>query len=266
MAWNDATGDELLYDVSGHVATITFNRPDQMNTITGPMLDLLSELLIKADRDTDIRCIVLTGRGRAWCAGLDVKAQSKGGGLSLASVPEIEMRSTPPIVLYGIDTPIIAALNGGAAGYGLDVALGCDIRIAARSAKLAFAFAKRGVLPESGGTWLLPRIVGRSLAAELMLTGRTLDADASLAVGLVSRVVDDAELADVARSVALEIAANAPLATRAIKRMLRAGEGEQFDAHIHHVFLQLLPLVGSKDFAEGVTSYLERRPPTFIGR
>lgn len=266
MAWNDRTGDELLYDVIGHVATITFNRPDQMNTITGPMLDLLSELLIKADKDNDIRCIILTGNGRAWCAGLDVRAQSKGGGLSLGGVPEIEMRSTPPIVLYGIDTPIIAALNGGAAGYGLDVALGCDIRIAARSAKLAFAFAKRGVLPESGGTWLLPRIVGRSLAAELMLTGRTLDADASLAAGLVSRVVDDADLAEVAMTVAQEIAANAPLATRAIKRMLRAGEGEQFDAHIHHVFLQLLPLVGSKDFAEGVASYLERRPPTFIGR
>ena len=153
MAWNDATGDELLYDVNGHVATITFNRPDHMNTITGPMLALLSELLIRADRDTEVRCIVLIGNGRAWCAGLDVKEQSQGGGLALGGAPEIEMRDTPPIVLYGIDTPIIAALNGGAAGYGLDIALGCDIRIASRSAKMAFAFSKRGILPESGGTW-----------------------------------------------------------------------------------------------------------------
>ena len=266
MAWNDATGDELLYDVNGHVATITFNRPDHMNTITGPMLALLSALLVRADRDTEIRCIVLTGNGRAWCAGLDVKEQSQGGGLSLGGAPEIEMRDTPPIILYGLDTPIIAALNGGAAGYGLDVALACDVRIAARSAKLAFAFAKRGILPESGGTWLLPRIVGRSLAAELMLTGRTLDANASLAAGLVSRVVEDDELAAAARSLAEEIAANAPLATRAIKRMLRVSEAESFEAHVHHVFLQLIPLLRTKDFAEGVSSFVERRTPNFTGR
>ncbi len=266
MAWNDETGTELLYEVDGHVATITFNRPDHMNTITGPMLDRLSALLITADRDPDIRCIVLAGNGRAWCAGLDVKEQNKGGGLSLGGPAEIEMRSTPPIVLYGIDTPIIAAINGGAAGYGLDVALGCDIRIAGRSAKLAFAFARRGVLPESGGTWLLPRIVGRSLAAELMLTGRTLDADAALAAGLVSRVVDDGDLASTAAAVAAEVSANAPLATRAIKRMLRAGEEESFEAHVHHVFLQLLPLLRSKDFAEGVSSFVERRPAVFTGR
>lgn len=266
MAWNDTTGDELLYQVTGHVATITFNRPDQMNTITGPMLDLLSVLLVRADRDPEIRCIVLTGKGRAWCAGLDVKDQSKGGGLSLGGAPEIDMRDTPPIVLYGLDTPLIAALNGGAAGYGLDVALACDIRIAAKSAKLAFAFAKRGILPESGGTWLLPRIVGRSLAAELMLTGRTLDAEASLAAGLVSRVVDDADLPAAAQGLAEEIAANAPLATRAIKRMLRVSESESFEAHVHHVFLQLIPLLRTKDFAEGVASFVERRPPNFTGR
>jgi enoyl-CoA hydratase/carnithine racemase len=266
MAWNDATGDEILYEVDGHVATLTFNRPDQMNTITGPMLDLLSTLLVTADRDPEIRCIVLTGAGRAWCAGLDVKEQSQGSGLSLGGAPEIEMRDTPPIVLYGLDTPIIAALNGGAAGYGLDVALACDIRIAARSAKLAFAFAKRGILPESGGTWLLPRIVGRSMAAELMLTGRTLDAGASLAAGLVSQVVDNDALPKAARAIADEIAANAPLATRAIKRMLRVSEAESFEAHVHHVFLQLIPLLRTKDFAEGVASFVERRPPEFTGR
>lgn len=266
MAWNDETGDELLYEESGHVATIWFNRPDQMNTITGPMLNRLSELLIVADRDPEIRCIVIAGKGRAWCAGLDVKAQSQGQGLSIGGAPEIDLRTAPPIVLYALDTPVIAALNGGAAGYGLDLALACDIRIAASSAKLAFAFAKRGILPESGGTWLLPRIVGRSLAAELMLTGRTLDAEASREAGLVSQVVDNDQLTKTAQSVAEEIAANAPLATRAIKRMLRAGEAETFDAHIHHVFLQLIPLLKTKDFAEGVASFVERRPPNFTGR
>ena len=158
-------GSEVLLEVADHIATITLNAPQRMNTISGAMLDQLSEHLLAADRDRDVRCIVLTGAGRAFCAGLDLAAQMQaspgalgnmGGGTSIPG--EFDIRNAPPIVLHGLDTPTICALNGGAAGYGLDLALGCDIRIAAASAKLNSGFAKRGILPESGGTWLLPRM------------------------------------------------------------------------------------------------------------
>ena len=259
---------EIRYDIDGHVAVLTFNRPERMNTISGPMLELLSALLLKADRDPDVRCIIITGEGRAWCAGLDIKAQTEGTGLlQAAGIPsELDMRDAPPMVLHALDTPTIAALNGGAAGYGMDLALGCDIRIAGASAKLAAAFTKRGIVPESGGTWLLPRIVGHAKAAEIAFTGRTLKADECLALGLVNQVVPDEDLLKVAMEMAVEIASNAPLAVRATKRMMRMGETETFEQNIHHVFLQLLPLFRTKDFEEGMRAFIERRPPNFQGR
>ncbi|MFN8023305.1 MAG: enoyl-CoA hydratase-related protein [Acidimicrobiales bacterium] len=264
---------EVLSEVNGHVATITLNAPERMNTISGAMLHQLSQELLKADRDREVRCIVLTGAGRAFCAGLDMQAQmssgsgSLGGLGSLDSNPgEFELRDAPPIVLHNLDTPTICALNGGAAGYGLDVALGCDIRIAADSAKLNPGFAKRGILPESGGTWLLPRMVGYAKAAEIAFTGRTLTATEAHELGLVNHVVPAAELGERVAQMAGEIAANAPLAVRAIKRMMRAAETETFEQNVHHVFLQLLPLMRTKDFMEGVTAFMEKRNPEFTGR
>jgi enoyl-CoA hydratase/carnithine racemase len=258
---------EVLVDVSEHVATITLNAPERMNTISGPMLERLSEELITTDRDPDVRAIVITGAGRAFCAGLDLRAQSGGGGLAVGASPgEFDLRDAPPIVLHNVDTPTICALNGGAAGYGMDLALGCDIRIAGESGKLAPAFTKRGVLPESGGTWLLPRLVGYAKAAEIAFTGRTLSAKECLDLGLVNQVVADAELPDAARAMAVEIAGNAPLAVRATKRMMRMAESETFEQNVHHVFLQLLPLFRSDDFKEGMAAFLEKRPPNFTGR
>ncbi|MBM3717786.1 MAG: enoyl-CoA hydratase/isomerase family protein [Actinobacteria bacterium] len=265
--------DEVLLEVSDRIGTLTLNAPGRMNTISSEMLRLLSERLLEADRDPDVRCIIMTGAGKAFCAGLDMGAMSgrgeslgvlDGGGDSMAA--EIDMREVPPVVLHNIDTPVICALNGGAAGYGLDIALGCDIRIASETAKLAPGFAKRGILPESGGTWLLPRMVGYAKAAEISFVGRTLSAQESLELGLVNHVVPADQLMDRAREMAGEIAANAPLAVRAIKRMMRAAETETFEQNIHHVFLQLLPLFRTRDFREGVAAFIEKRPPDFIGR
>lgn len=275
---SDASSDarvEVRYDVVDHVATLTLDAPERMNTISPRMLRQISERLIEADSDRHVRAIILTGEGRAFCAGLDLQAQMAGpkGGLgSLSDGPsshppgEIDMRNAPPMVLHNIDTPTICALNGGAAGYGLDLALGCDIRVAADTAKLNSGFAKRGIVPESGGTWLLPRMVGYAKAAEIAFTGRTLTAAQALELGIVNHVVPATELAATATQLATEIAANAPLAVRAIKRMMRAAETETFEQNVHHVFLQLLPLLSTADFAEGVAAFIEKRDPEFHGR
>jgi enoyl-CoA hydratase/carnithine racemase len=193
------------------------------------------------------------------------------GGLGNLGTPsggagEFDLRNAPPVVLHNMDTPTVCALNGGAAGYGLDMALGCDIRIATASAKLNTGFAKRGILPESGGTWLLPRMVGYAKAAELVFRAQTLTAAEAADLGIVNHVVADDEFATFTAELAAEIAANAPLAVRAIKRMMRAAETETFEQNVHHVFLQLLPLLNTSDFREGVTAFLEKRPANFTGR
>jgi len=259
--------DEVLYSVEDRIATITLNAPERMNTISRAMLDALTDRLLQADQDPEVRCIILTGTGRAFCAGLDLREKRGEGGISSASsAATLDLRRTPPTVMHGMDTPIICAVNGGAAGYGMDTALGCDIRLMAESAKLAAAFVKRGVVPESGGTWFLPRMLGWAKAAELIFTGRTLSARECLDWGLANAVVPDAELMPRARALAREIADNAPLAVQAAKRMMRMGLNETFPDHVHHVFLQLLPLFRSEDMAEGMRAFLEKRPANFTGR
>jgi enoyl-CoA hydratase/carnithine racemase len=265
------TAPEVLYEVGEGIAVITLNRPERMNTISGPMLAQLTELLLKANADREVRCVILTGTGRAFCAGLDLVDATKGSGIGSQSQAQavavnLDLRNTPPTVLFAMDKPTICALNGAAAGYGLDTALGCDIRIMAESSKLAAAFVKRGVVPESGGTWFLPRLIGWSKAAELIFTGRTLSAKESLELGLANEVVPDAELMSRARAVAAEIAANAPLAVQSAKRLMRMGLEETFNDHVHHVFLQFLQLARTQDFREGMTSFLEKRPADFKGR
>lgn len=261
--------DQVLYEVSEGVATLTLNRPDRLNTISGPMLAKLTQLLIKANEDPAVRVIILTGAGRAFCAGLDLVDATQGSGIGSnpnAVSVNIDIRNTPPTVLFATDKPTICALNGSAAGYGMDTAMGCDIRVAAESAKMAAAFTKRGVVPESGGTWILPRLLGWSKAAKLIFTGRTLTAKESLDYGLVDEVWPDAELQTRARDLAKEIAGNAPLAVQSSKRLMRMGLSEQFNDHVHHVYLQFTQLIRTQDFKEGMTSFLEKRPPDFKGR
>lgn len=267
----DSPGDnpEVLYEAADGIATLTLNRPERMNTISRDMLDEISRLLLVANADESVRAVILTGTGRAFCAGLDLNAATSGQGIGSSTdhvSVNINLRHTPPTVLWNMDKPVICALNGSAAGYGLDMALGCDIRVMADGAKLAAAFVKRGIVPESGGTWFLPRMLGWAKAAELIFTGRTLSAAEGLELGLVNHVVPADQVAAKARALAGEIAANAPLAVQSAKRLMRMGMDESFDTHVHHVYLQLLPLFRTQDFREGMTSFLEKRAADFQGR
>jgi len=275
---NERDGDEqdpVLYEVADHVATITLNRPHRRNAISVRMLDMLGDALTRADDARDVRAIVLTGAGKGFCAGLDIKDAMSGTGIGSAAMGESggsaasilqNTRSLPTSILFEIDTPIIAAVNGAAAGYGLDLALGCDMRLLGESSRLLPGFAKRGVVPESGGTWYLPRLVGWAKAAEIGFLGRDIDAAGALELGLANAVVPDDQLVEEARSWGREIAANAPLAIRAMKRLYRHGLTEDFPAHTHHVLLQTMQLFGTKDFYEGIASFAEGRDPEFKGR
>lgn len=258
--------DHVLYAMQGHVATITLNRPDRLNALSRLMLEQLSQFLIHANEDPEVRVVILTGAGRGFCAGYDLKDEADGKGLRSSGVARLSLtNSAPPLALHNMDKPTICAVNGPAAGYGMDLALGCDMRIMSNTAKLAPAFTKIGVLPESGGTWMLPRLIGWAKACEFFMRGVPASAEESLALGLVNRVVEAENLTEETQKLAQEIAANAPLSIQATKKAMRLGMEQTFETNVQYVYSILMQLFQSNDFAEGARAFMERRPPDFKG-
>ena len=261
----EGTMDDLLYSVADHVATITLHRPDRLNALTLEMIDGLADVLQRAERDRDVRCVVLAGAGEAFSAGLDLVAAA-GQMDALDRLPfDFDPDRAPIVVMQRMDTPVVAGVNGAAAGYAVGLALNADIRVMAAHARLVPA-TKRNLVPESGDTYLLPRLVGWEAAARFYFLGEDMTADAALVAGVVSEVVAGADATrERAATLADSIAAMPPLAVQAAKRMMRAGRTDAYDEHVQRVLLQLVPLFKTKDFGEAVAAFMEKRSGTYTG-
>jgi enoyl-CoA hydratase/carnithine racemase len=266
----------IHYHVDHRVAVITLNRPDRRNAFNPAMALELVTALTRAEADDGVRVIVVTGAGRAFCVGADMQrgsgtfdAGQRGTDEQVAfgfvgGIPR-DRGGTVSLRVAALRKPVVGAVNGDAIGVGATMLLPMDIRVAAKSTRFGFVFTRRGIVPEAASTWFLPRVVGISRAAEWVATGRLIRADEALAAGLVSRVVGDGTALDTALEIAREIADNtSAVAVGAARQLLwqMLGVASPWEAH-HYESAALSALGGAADAAEGVTSFLEKRTPSF---
>lgn len=261
---------EILYSVDGPIATITLNRPDKMNAFTNRMLKEMIAAFDATDADDQIRAVIVTGAGRAFCAGADLSGGGETfakGGSDVAAKSGVVRDGGGLVALRIFESkkPVIGAINGAAVGVGVTMTLPMDIRLASDGAKFGFVFAKRGIVPEAASSWFLPRLVGISQAAEWCYTGRIIKADEALRGRLVRSVHPADELMDVARSIALEIAdGTAPVSVALTRQMLWRMLGADHPMEAHRVDSRAINSRGaSADASEGVMSFLEKRPAQF---
>jgi enoyl-CoA hydratase/carnithine racemase len=260
--------DCLLYSVENSVATITLNRPEKYNAFNQDMLDRWLAALESARTDEAVRVIVLTGAGKGFCSGGDVE----GMGASEANTPLVikeRLRQGVqriPELLARIDKPVIAAINGAATGAGLDLALMCDLRFAAACAKLGETYAKVGLVPGAGGAYFLPRLVGTTKALEMFWGAELISADEALRLGLVNRVLPDADLMPRTREFAERVAGMPPLSVRLIKRAVYQSTATDLVTSLDLVSSHMTLVRNSADHAEAVAAFREKRPGTYHGK
>jgi enoyl-CoA hydratase/carnithine racemase len=252
------------------IATITLHRPERLNAWTPRMGRELLEAFAAADRDRDVRAVILTGAGRAFCAGADMEFFAgrirSGGGTGVDGGDGPGRVEEFPALMQQLTKPTIAAINGYALGVGCTMTLLCDVRLAAEEAKLGFLFPRMGVMAELGSTFLLPRLVGLGRACELMFTGAQYPAAELERIGLVNRVVPGGGLLAAATTLAREMAECAPLSLALTRRALYQGLSATFDAQVRHEAYTLEYLYRSRDHAEAVAAFKEKRRPRFEGR
>jgi len=255
---------ELRLEVADRVATITLDRAEALNALTVPLKEELLAALVRVGADPTVGAVVLTGAGRAFCAGQDLRERLEPNAAPL----EVEIRERyNPIILAmrRLEKPIIGAINGVAAGAGASLAFACDVRIAAEGASFLLAFGRVGLIPDSGATWLLPRLVGAAKAAELALTGEPLSAAEAEQLGLVARVVPAESVVGEAQAMAARLGSMAPQAVALTKRALEASWTASLDEQLE-LEAELQGIAGATaDHVEGIAAFLEKRPPRFTG-
>jgi 2-(1,2-epoxy-1,2-dihydrophenyl)acetyl-CoA isomerase len=254
--------------IAAGVATIALNRPDKLNSFNETMHAELREALAGVRDDMQVRCVLLTGRGRGFCAGQDLGDRAIGPGSAPPDLGATLDRNWNPLVraLRTLPKPVVCAVNGVAAGAGASVALACDIVIAARSAKFVQAFCRIGLLPDSAGTWILPRLVGSARAAGLALLGDALTAEQAAEWGLIWKCVDDAQFTAETETLARHLATQPTRGLAAIKRALLASSTNTLDAQLDLERDLQRELGRSDDYREGVAAFLAKRTPAFTGR
>jgi len=261
------TSDTVLLDVSEHIATLTLNRPDKLNALSGEMMAELVPIIERLAEDEEVRCVVVTGAGRGFCAGGDVAGMASGETMPnenpVARLRRLEETSR---LLHEMPKPTIAMVNGPAAGAGLSIALACDIRIAGESARFGTAFIRIGFSGDFGGTWMLQRLVGPARARELYFTGDLIDAREAERIGLVNRVVPDDQLASESRALAERMAKGPPIALARMKQNMNLGLVSDYSALLDAEAEGMIMTATTEDNREAVKAFLEKRPPTFHGR
>lgn len=261
--------DQLLFETKDHIATITLNRPDVLNAFTEEMIQAWVAALQECRDNDDIHVVILTGAGRAFCAGGDVRAMKESperNNPNLTKSRLWDMVQNIPKTLQEMDKPIIAAVNGPATGAGMDMASMCDIRLAAESAKFAESYVRMGLVPGAGGCWFLPRLVGMPKALELLYTADFVEAAEAKEIGLVNHVYPDDELMEQAYKLATKIARRAPISVRLIKRATYQGQRIDLVTHLDQISSHMTIARSSDDHMEAVDAFLEKRHPQFKGK
>jgi enoyl-CoA hydratase/carnithine racemase len=256
-----------LYDVNGHIATITLNRPDAKNAFSPEMISLWREHLEEAKNDDGIRVVIVTGKGDTFCSGGDIRDMADGK-LKSWDMKRFLWDGVHRIVLTleDLDKPVIAAINGAAMGAGMDMAIMCDLRVCSDKAKLAESYIMMGLVPGDGGAYFLPRLVGVSKALELLLTGEVVNPEEALRLGIINRIVPHGSLMEETLKLAEKIAGKPPLAVRMMKRAVYQAQTSTLRAHLDYISSQLSLLSETEDHVEAAKAFLEKRRPVFTGK